>query len=118
MDERPAKRAKTSMPPPVNYSPIEQYLFLEVGALHARMSVMEQERSELLERLDTMDRILWRLLRDPTAYLSEAVQQVIAEESERVEDTHLDDLLTEFEDFEALQQEEWEETLEQFLRDN
>lgn len=98
-----------------SYSPLEQWLFLEVGALNERMSKMEQERSELLEKLSVLENVVWKLLRNQGGYVTEVTEAVLEQEEPEDDTGTITEILAQWNAEQDEAQEEWLELFDQWF---
>lgn len=98
-----------------SYSPLEQYLFLEVGALNDRMSRMEEERSELLEKLTVLENVVWKMLRNQGGYVTEVTEAVLEQVEPDDETGTISDILAQWNAEQDEAQEEWLELFDQWF---
>ena len=90
-----------------SYTPLEHYLFLEVGALNERMSRMEQERSELLEKLTVLENVVWKMLRNQGGYVTEVTEAVLEQTEPDDETGTISDILAQWNAEQDEAQQEW-----------
>lgn len=98
-----------------SYTPLEHYLFLEVGALNERMSRMEQERSELLEKLTVLENVVWKMLRNQGGYVTEVTEAVLEQEEAEDETGTISQILANWNAEQEEAQEDWLELVDQWL---
>lgn len=98
-----------------SYTPIEQYLFLEVGALNDRMARMEEERSELLEKLTVLETVVWKMLRNQGGYVTEVTEAVLEQEEAEDETGTISQILANWNAEQEEAQEDWLELVDQWL---
>lgn len=100
-----------------SYTPLEQYLFLEVGALNTRMSNMEQERSELLEKLTVLENVVWKMLRNQGGYVTEVTEAVLEQTEPDDETGTISEILAQWNAEQDQAQEEWLELFDQWFEE-
>lgn len=98
-----------------SYSPLEQWLFLEVGALNDRMSNMEQERSELLEKLTVLENVVWKMLRNQGGYVTEVTEAVLEQTEPDDETGTITEILAQWNAEQDEAQEEWFELFDNWF---
>lgn len=90
-----------------SYTPLEQYLFMEVGALNQRIANMEAESYERLKRIDILEDVVWKLLRNNGGYVTEVTEAVL-EQTEPDDDTcTITDILARWNAEQEAAQDEW-----------
>lgn len=98
-----------------SYTPLEHYLFLEVGALNERMSRMEQERSELLEKLTVLENVVWKMLRNQGGYVTEVTEAVLEQTEPDDETGTISDILAQWNAEQDEAQQEWLELFDEWF---
>ena len=114
--DRPSKRQCTGlarMTP--NYTPIEQYLFLEVGALNERLAKIEEEKAEILEKVSVLENIVWKMLRNQGSYVAEVTEAVLEQEEPEDETGTITEMLAQWNAENEAAQQEWLELVESWL---
>lgn len=98
-----------------SYTPLEQYLFLEIGALNQRVANIEEESTQRLERISVLEDVVWKLLRNNGSYVREVTEAVL-EQSEAEDDTMvIADILAAWNAEQDEAQQEWLELFDEWF---
>ena len=109
---RPAVRRATMEP---RYTPLEQWLFLEVAALNDRVARAEEERVEFADKLKVLEDVVWKLLRNQGGYVTEVVEAVMEQEEVEDETGILTRMIAEWDAEQEEGQRDWEGIVDEFF---
>ena len=98
-----------------SYTPLEQYLFLEIGALNQRIANIEEESTQRLERISVLEDVVWKLLRNNGSYVREVTEAVL-EQAEADDDSMvITDILAAWNAEQDQAQQEWLELFDEWF---
>jgi len=109
---RPAVRRAIVEP---RFTPLEQWLFLEVNALNDRVARVEAERVEFAEKLKVVEDVVWKLLRNQGGYVTEVVEAVLQQEEVEDETGILNRMIADWDAEQEESQREWEGVVDEFF---